>query len=84
MLVKSTPYLFQGEEMATFKYPLSKLVQSEDLTLKLQTHELPEWKGRINFAAQLKYLAKPPNKGKRDLLNNIKLFWAPLALKQRF
>jgi len=71
MLVKLTPYLFQGEEMATFKYPLSKLVQSDDLTLKLQTHELPEWKGRIIFAAQLKYLAKPPNTGKRDLLNTV-------------
>ncbi len=69
--MKLTPYLFQGEEMATFKYPLSKLVQSDDLTLKLQTHELPEWKGRIIFAAQLKYLAKPPNTGKKDLLNTM-------------
>ena len=55
--------------MATFKYPLSKLLKSEDLTLKLQTHELPDWKGRIRFAAELKYLAKPPNKGKTNKLS---------------
>ena len=50
--------------MATFKFPLSKLVQSEDLTIKLQSHELPDWKGRIRFAAQLRYLQKPPEKSK--------------------
>jgi hypothetical protein len=52
----------KGDEMATFKFPLSKLVQCEDLTIKLQSHELPDWKGRIRFAAQLRYLEKPPEK----------------------
>ena len=56
---------FQGEEMATFKFPLSKIVVgSNDLSIKLQSYELPDWKGRIRFAAQLRYLAKPINKGK--------------------
>ena len=54
--------LVKGDEMATFKFPLSKLVQCEDLTIKLQSHELPDWKGRIRFAAQLRYLEKPPEK----------------------
>ena len=48
--------------MANFKFALSKLV-SNDLSIKLESHELPEWKGRIRFAAQLSYLAKPMNKG---------------------
>ena len=50
--------------MAAFDFPISKIAESEGLKVELQSFELPEWKGRIRFAAQLKFLKKPVEKSK--------------------
>jgi hypothetical protein len=49
--------------LGKFEFPLSKLFDSDSLGISLQSHELPEWKGRIRFAAQLKYLNPRPRNG---------------------
>ena len=48
--------------MASFDFPLSKVIEAEDLTVKLQSFELPDWKGRVRFAAQIKFLQRPVEK----------------------
>ena len=50
--------------MATFEFPISKIMESDSMKVELQSYELPDWKGRIRFAAQLKFLKKPVEKSK--------------------